>query len=106
MGSIGEAAENACLDIEDIDLNESGGLAFQGMAITSMTVTWEKTCYVLRVKPAPAMFLFIGWLMANLPSSATLSWRNGWPHVYCPPNDDADFEDDPTPLVPNELVPA
>jgi hypothetical protein len=103
LESIGEAAQNAYLDLENIDVAEGGALTFNGMAVTRMETSWEGFHGVLAIKPTAGMHLFVAWLMANLPATATVAWRDGWPLVYCPPNDDGDFEDDPTPLMPNEL---
>jgi hypothetical protein len=105
MRSIGDASHNAHLELSEM-LDGGDDLVFQGMAILNWSTSWQGFHGILRVKPAPAMLLFIGALMAALPLRATVTWRDGWPFVYCPPNDDRDCEDDPTPLVPNELVPA
>ena len=105
MGAIAESADNAHVDLDDLGCDE-GVVSFGGMKITTMSMHMADWTMTVHIKPAPAMILFIGWLMSKLPSYATVTWRDGWPHVYCPPRDDRDHEDDPTPLVPNELVPA
>jgi hypothetical protein len=104
FASIAESANNACLDLDVLEWPESGGVTFNGMSIMEMgTSNSEGMISGFRIKPTVGMILFVAWLMANLPRTATVVWRHGWPVVYCPPNDDADFEDDPTPLMPNEL---
>lgn len=102
MDSIGEATQNAYVDIEGIDLVD-GALTFHGLPITSMETIWDGCLCTILVKPTSSMILFVGWLMAALPERASVVWRDGWPFVYCPPNDDCDFEDDPTPSAPDEL---
>ena len=103
FGSIGEACENAHLCL-DGHVNECNGtMAFQGMRLINMEQSFEEERCIVQISPAPAMMLFIGWLMTALPSRASVVWKNGWPFVKCPPNDDRDFEDDPTPSAPEEL---
>lgn len=104
-----ESAVNAdmedCIEIE----YQSYAVRWQGMALVRAEHPKQqpsKTAIIMHFKPAPGMILFVGWLMTVLPSRAKATWQDGWPHVYCPPNDDRDYEDDPTPLVPNELIPA
>lgn len=105
MQTIAEAMDNACLD--DVELVcTSEGFTFNGLLITTIKFDHGGNPILATVKPTASMILFIGWLMTQLPSTARVTWADGWPHVYCPPNDDRDHEDDPTPLVPNELVPA
>lgn len=106
FASASEAASNAYDDLIELEFAD-GAIRFQGMALVDMGEPriegWTVIC---DVKPTAAMILFAAWFMSVLPSRARLTWSNGWPTFYCPPNDDRDAEDDPTPLVPNELVPA
>jgi hypothetical protein len=103
FASMYEAAENACLDVE---VGENGdGIICQGMTVVA--VEMQSGCPTkLTFRPTASMILFVGWLMTKLPVRASVAWRNGWPFFYCPPYDDADYADDPTPLIPNELEPA
>lgn len=106
FGSIGEALQNAHVDLEGDIESEGYEIRFRGVTIVHIQHTEAWPHFLLGLKPAAGMILFIGSLMAMLPSRATVTWRDGWPRVYCPPNDEREVEDDPTPLVPNELVPA
>lgn len=101
-----EALDNAHVEPE-IELEiYPGGVRCNGTSVVWVCHENSGNSFVFRFKPAPGMILFVGWLMTILPSRARVIWRDGWPHIYCPPHDDRDAEVDPTPLVPNELVPA
>lgn len=106
FASASEAASNAHDDLVELEYAD-GAIRFQGMALVDMGEPriegWTVIC---DVKPTAAMILFASWFMSVLPSRARVTWNSGWPTFYCPPNDDRDVEDDPTPLVPNELIPA
>lgn len=105
--SAADAVTNAWI-LDDLEpLEEIDGIiVWQGMSLNSLTTRIEGWTAICEVRPAPALILFAGWLMSVLPDRARVTWTDGWPLFYCPPNDDRDSESDPTPLVPNELVPA
>jgi hypothetical protein len=104
FASASEAASNAHDELIELEFSD-GAIRFQGMALVDMGEPriegWTVIC---DVKPTAAMILFASWFMSMLPSRARVTWSNGWPLFYCPPNDDRDGEDGPTPLVPDELV--
>ena len=107
MESICEALGNAHFNGDEIEFtSEPDGMCAMGTLIVTTSVHIQPDRAIVRFRPAAGMILFIGWLMAILPDRATVTWRKGWPVIYCPPYDDRNREDDPTPLVPNELVPA
>lgn len=102
LKSIREAACNAYLDDIPLDCADAA-LHFEGMAITEFR-TWIDDCTaIVEIRPTASMILFIGWLMTQLPSRASVHWRNGWPFVHCPPNEDRDHKDSPMPRAPDEL---
>jgi hypothetical protein len=101
--SIGEACANAHFDYSPIEAGKDG-FYFQGMKVAIMEIGDWGNPIAAFIKPAPALILFIGWLMNKLPSRASVVWRNGWPHVNCPSNDDRDAEPEPTFPIPPELV--
>lgn len=106
FASVSEAAAHAHAELIELDYAD-GAICFQGMPLVGMgeprIEDWTVIC---EVRPTAAMILFAAWFMSALPGRATVTWNGGWPIFYCPPNDDRDGEDDPTPLVPNELEPA
>jgi hypothetical protein len=105
FASIAEAGDTAGMD--DLELSMVGQvLTFEGLGIVSINSRYKAGTITCTIKPTPNMILYIGWLMTRLPSYATVTWRDGWPHVHCPPRDDRDHEDGPAPLVPGQCVPA
>ncbi len=101
--SIAEAASNAYVD--DIEIGGSGeGFLAMGMTIARIEIEMTRVAVLATVSPTASMILFIAAVMAKLPSTARVTWRDGWPHVTCPPNDDREGADDPAPLVPDALV--
>lgn len=103
FSSIGEACDNAHLDLDGHVIEETGTMTFQGMRLVNMIQSFEDGRCVMTLQPAAGLVIFIGWLMTALPSRASVIWMEGWPFVKCPPNDDCDYEDDPTPSAPEEL---
>lgn len=102
FASASEASAHAHCELIELDFAD-GAIRFQGSALVSMEMRIEGNVVIGEVKPTAAMILFAAWFMNALPARATVTWKDGWPIFYCPPNDDRDAEDDPTPLVPNEL---
>lgn len=106
FASASEAAANAHNDLTGLEYAD-GAIRFQGMPLIDMgEPRIEGWTVFIEVKPTAAMILFAASFMTDLPDRATVTWSGGWPTFYCPPNDDRDVEDNPTPLVPNELIPA
>lgn len=110
LASLCEAFSNAHIEDTDIDIfycEERNGVIADGMLIAVFGIAEiQADAILISLKPASSMVLFVGWLMTILPPRASVVWRDGWPHIHCPPNDDRDDGYDPMPLVPNELVPA
>lgn len=105
IGSIAQAANIACLDDMEI-ISTTDGFTADGLLISR--IDWEIRGFeaTATIRPTASMILFVAGLMAKLPSRASVEWAAGWPHVHCPPNGDRDDEIDPSPLVPDALVPA
>lgn len=112
LQSIGEALDNAQAEGDDIELTidaEFEAVLANGMAIAGVgrsNGVEGDVSFIFTIKPTASMVLFIAHVMTLLPSRARVEWIGGWPIIHCPPHDDRDAENDPTPLFPNELEPA
>lgn len=107
FSSIAETADCARRDAELIEIECSEGIAkFQGMELSTIDAVTEGCKVTVMIRPTASIILFAGWFMSVLPRRATVVWKDGWPLFHCPPNDDRDGEEEPTPLVPSELIPA
>lgn len=106
--SIVVALANAHADHIHLEVETSGGqdVLFNGLRVAHFIIKIEGGFASIELKPTASMILLMNWLLVQLPSTASVTWQDGWPTLRCPPNDDREYEDDPTPLVPNELVPA
>lgn len=102
LGSISEACNNAHLDFGVVEL-VGPCLMVNGLTITYLKTASDSSSLTLIITPTGGMILFVGWLMTKLPPHATVKWRAGWPIVQCRPNEEGDFEFDPSPLHPDEL---
>ncbi|HMO74077.1 MAG TPA: hypothetical protein PKD48_01905 [Sphingopyxis sp.] len=105
FASAAEASAHAHCELIELDFAD-GAIRFQGNALVSMEMRIEGNVVIGEVKPTAAMILFAAWFMNALPARATVTWKDGWPTFYVPPNDDRETGDDPKPPAPNELVPA
>lgn len=108
LASICEALANAYVEAFDIEIDycdRRQAITWNDMAVTSMDSGVDKENCRLVIRPTASMLLFIGYIMTLLPSRARVIWSNGWPIISCPPRDDRDVIDDPTPPVPNQLEP-
>jgi hypothetical protein len=105
LESLGEAQANSHFDGEIDIQSDRGGLTHKGVTIVRFGKA-RSTCSALifGIQPGVGLPLFAANILALLPPRASVEWDGAWPVFKCPPNDDRGFEDDPTPLVPDELI--
>jgi len=106
FGSISASLSNAHTDHVHLDVSHPGQfISINDQAVIALTsIRGEPGVCGIQLKPTASMILFIGWLMTQLPSRATVTWRDGWPHVYCPPNDDREDDTIPHMPIPGDLT--
>lgn len=107
--SIAAALENGHADLGDGEVElqtRNDGVYFGELRIVEIARLYGEEGVLLTLRPTASVSLFTGWLLTKLPSTARVRWIDGWPHLYCPPNDDREAEDDPAPIAPDLLVQA
>lgn len=108
--SIIEAMDNAGLPLEDWDNDTVGNLMLNGIQVTRFEQYFEETpegrVFYMHIRPAAGLILFTMDLWVKMPGRAQMKWRQGWPFLYCPPNDERHTGPITDPLIPNNLVPA